>query len=577
MSNYPVAQSIGSIKTILETDIKGILEKPKELVPLKGLDKWYDFFQGEGLEVKNKVNTSQKVLFDSTTSNDLWKGIAPDNSTVVKMSGNTKGFLDIGKEVKPPYSMIFAFRRDLKMGASHLFTQYVSGTSGGYASISITSSSAYKHPYLLVDWATTEGNQHRISVINLPYDHHQFNQEWWLLGWVVDTNNIVSIYLNGYKITEFYFTGMKYPLKGTKRLASGLIGSQPNLNGDFALFMEYTRTINADEMYQIAKLYENRLNIEVLHERERIKLIHDKGLPASLCRIPTYEHVGKTVHPSVIGDAELKLKGHYYWMANTPWGGSPESEDPCIYYSDDGINWFEPEGLTNPIAPHPAEGLNTDTELIYDKTSGKFYCYYRLGVPDARVVIYRKESLDGVVWTNEVEVMRMETGGGSHAKLLSPSIRIINKVWYMYVADQTAGYIMTRYESSDGVVWTNPTLCNGMTEKIWHLDVDYHEGLKKYFLFFSEREGKGEIYLYTSQNGIDFTKVKMLIPTLGIDDKYMPIYKFNLYRPSVMLHKGGSGAKDFYRIWFGILGLNQNATSVLDMMLDDDYTIRQII
>jgi hypothetical protein len=54
-------------------------------------------------------------------------------------------------------------------------------------------------------------------------------------------------------------------------------------------------------------------------------------------------------------------------MAFTPYPNSNSAlENPSILASNDGVNWEEPNGLTNPIA-HPESGhYLSDPELVYD-------------------------------------------------------------------------------------------------------------------------------------------------------------------------------------------------------------------
>ena len=73
--------------------------------------------------------------------------------------------------------------------------------------------------------------------------------------------------------------------------------------------------------------------------------IHDTyGAPAGATQ-------AATIHPSVV-DMGRKFNGYRWWMANTPYPGQSEShENPCIYGSNDRINWYVPAGVVNPIEP----------------------------------------------------------------------------------------------------------------------------------------------------------------------------------------------------------------------------------
>jgi hypothetical protein len=83
--------------------------------------------------------------------------------------------------------------------------------------------------------------------------------------------------------------------------------------------------------------------------------------------IPTYDGSGQNVHPSLVYFEE-PFNSWKYWMAITPYADSNEDlENPSIVVSNDGNTWQVPEGLTNPIIPHPGgQEFNSDPTLFYD-------------------------------------------------------------------------------------------------------------------------------------------------------------------------------------------------------------------
>ncbi len=83
--------------------------------------------------------------------------------------------------------------------------------------------------------------------------------------------------------------------------------------------------------------------------------------------IPTYiEENNQSIHPSVFYDKIGKF-GHKWIMAFTPYSyAKDETENPSVVVSDNGINWFVPNGLVNPIAKttQPGKVHFSDTEVF---------------------------------------------------------------------------------------------------------------------------------------------------------------------------------------------------------------------
>lgn len=110
-------------------------------------------------------------------------------------------------------------------------------------------------------------------------------------------------------------------------------------------------------------------------------------------------------HPSVVyfknGWGKPNKK---YWMAWTPnLVGNLRYENPCIAYSDDGINWETTE-ISNPIAQYPGDNVsgnpyafNSDPELFYNSDKDSLYCAWRFFKWNTGRV-FVKQSKDGINW-----------------------------------------------------------------------------------------------------------------------------------------------------------------------------------
>lgn len=129
--------------------------------------------------------------------------------------------------------------------------------------------------------------------------------------------------------------------------------------------------------------------------------------------VPTYvEKNNQIVHPSVLY-FEKKWNGYNFWMMATPYTDTNSKwENPCVYCSEDGVNWIVPDGVNNPIVPKPeGAGYNADVNLCMDKFGETMYCTYRVrgeaGIPPHVDLIM---SDDGVNWSAPKKIMQMPQG-----------------------------------------------------------------------------------------------------------------------------------------------------------------------
>ena len=90
--------------------------------------------------------------------------------------------------------------------------------------------------------------------------------------------------------------------------------------------------------------------------------------------IPTYvEESDETCHPDVLYFPE-GWNGWRYWMSHTPYPNTDIAyENPSIVVSNDGINWFEPDGIINPVAD---VYQGTDMNNNYNSDSHLFMSHY---------------------------------------------------------------------------------------------------------------------------------------------------------------------------------------------------------
>ncbi len=220
-------------------------------------------------------------------------------------------------------------------------------------------------------------------------------------------------------------------------------------------------------------------------------------------------------HPKVIAFKE-KWNGYKYWMSYTPYPkGNSKKENPHIAVSNDLINWKTPEGLTNPLDETdgiPRKRYNSDAHIVYNDDTDILSIYWRF-VDYNKVIIYRRDTKDGINWTDKKEVIVCEN---RHEKdYVSPAIIYENnvyKMWYVDVNNQ-----LTFATSFDGDNWVDeeriyleyPT---GL--KTWHLDViKTNKGYEMLVVAYDKWKNYNDMDLYytKSSDGIVWDKVRTIL------------------------------------------------------------------
>ena len=119
--------------------------------------------------------------------------------------------------------------------------------------------------------------------------------------------------------------------------------------------------------------------------------------PARLI-VPTYDGSGQAVEPDVLYFATA-WHGWTYWMVMAPYpAGDGRMENPSILVSQNGRQWVVPPGVSNPIVGPPANGINSDPTLLYDRRSDRLVVSYR-EVSGGLNSINGTSSPDGISWS----------------------------------------------------------------------------------------------------------------------------------------------------------------------------------
>lgn len=276
-----------------------------------------------------------------------------------------------------------------------------------------------------------------------------------------------------------------------------------------------------------------REDIDELHEADRyyhtlakcaIKRKYEIGFANSddYLHLATYDGSGQFVHPKVLYK-DAGIFGHKYWMAYTPYPNADVSkENPCIAYSDDGVNWTNISA--NPLDLPDDNGTvnyNSDTHLVYREDTKTLECWYRNADSTNQVEkIYRRTTTDGVNWSAR-ELLK-QTNGLSN--LLSPAIiyDADNHKYKIWVVCASGGYHLDYYESTSGDSWSFVKELhftfeyNSETYTLWHVDVDWIDNRYRVLCMCDDADGVGMLFYTSSYSNANYdTPVPVMVGRAG--------------------------------------------------------------
>lgn len=190
-----------------------------------------------------------------------------------------------------------------------------------------------------------------------------------------------------------------------------------------------------------------------------------------VCNIPTPDGSGSTIHPSVVDMGGL-WNGYRWWMLNTPYPNEDaQEENPCVYHSNDQVNWTVPSGLTNPIDPDPGmPSFHSDTELVWDQQGQRLVAYWRRADTSNLfyIELHAASSTDGSNWTMHGAIEDMIP------PRLSPSTWQAGPGdWRMFRFSDAQAPATCMYQSSTPLgPWTlvGPLTIDGVAFRYWHGD-----------------------------------------------------------------------------------------------------------
>lgn len=259
--------------------------------------------------------------------------------------------------------------------------------------------------------------------------------------------------------------------------------------------------------------------------------------------------------------------GYKYWMAYTPYPkGKDMYENPNILVSNDGVEWVEKEGFTNPLEDVPSNYkksviYNSDTHLVYNSDTNLLECWWRyVNDEDGVVIIYRKTTSDGVKWSDKEEVIKQIR---KKVDYLSPAVIYEDEQYKLWYVDRDLSIRYTK--SNDLKEWSNPVKINvnyyDKDIRNWHLDVIHDED--EYIMVVSAfvknfARTRMNLYYAKSENETGFSNAKLLLTpsfaTDGWDNK--GIYRSSIVRVNNKYYLYYSGIKSNEERGIGLIKLD---------------------
>ncbi|WP_162830320.1 hypothetical protein [Amycolatopsis palatopharyngis] len=246
--------------------------------------------------------------------------------------------------------------------------------------------------------------------------------------------------------------------------------------------------------------------------------------------------------------------GFEYWMAHTPYpGGNDDHEDPNIVSSADGVSWFVPEGLVNPIDDadgQPEYNSDVDLRLHPDNTMYLFWRFYDVNSTGTEEKLYYSTSTDGVTWAPKIQYWVSDAAA---LRLLSPSMLYEDGRWIMWAVDIVPSpnrVVRLEGGANPESGWTAPaTVDMGPMQtgkESWHLSIhkveDSYVGLLTDIT--TDSGGlDGDNLFIASQDGLIFTNSGTTVtPRVQVGEHD------NLYRATMILDTEGDATG--YRVWY---------------------------
>ncbi|WP_135553086.1 hypothetical protein [Paenibacillus cymbidii] len=275
-----------------------------------------------------------------------------------------------------------------------------------------------------------------------------------------------------------------------------------------------------------------------------------------LTQIPTYDGSGQTVHPCVLFFPE-SWKGYRYWMAFTPYpDGNDQFENPSLVVSGDGVRWFVPPGLHNPIVDTPGEAVDFLSDphiMVHDDVMYLIYREQLRSVSPPEERWFMLTSRDGVLWGEKRELFRFENSIHVSACMLHDGKRFV--LYYVTYGLRRFYAIERRTcagDPTDGANWSDPQRVEleGLEKGVdpWHIEVFLQpEGTWDMLLTTCTGIGGvgGRLHYAASRDGLSWrtTEQPFIEPTHAFDSHWH-------YKATMVRVREGR-----YKLWYSAMSV----------------------
>ncbi len=267
-------------------------------------------------------------------------------------------------------------------------------------------------------------------------------------------------------------------------------------------------------------------------------------VPLHTIPVATYDKTGQSNHPDFMRVNAAWGGGNCYMVFTPYFGSNGWVENPSLATSADCEHFSPAAGIKSPLIDKPADGYNSDPELMYDSKRG---C---MGVVFRQVVTANIVNITTTCDGKTFSAPRALFTAPNHSAV-SPTVTQgpdgFNRVWYVDAGrvgcTNQGNVVKMRVATTDtaglGTVKFGAEVTTDLDQPgytIWHMKVRYVDALKQYiamYVAFPNTTGIGDctnddLYIATSIDGMHWTTYPT--PVMNHLDKR---FKFtSLYRAS---------------------------------------------
>ncbi len=328
-----------------------------------------------------------------------------------------------------------------------------------------------------------------------------------------------------------------------------------------------------------------------------------ESVPLHTIPVATYDNTGQSTHPDF-----MRINASWStacWMAYTPYANSNGGvENPSLATSPDCEHFTPAAGVKAPLIDEPANGYNSDPELMYDAPRGCLGVVFRQVYTLNNILLTR--SCNGVTWTTP----RVLFTAPNHSAI-SPTVAAgpdgLNRVWYVDAGpagctSQTNVVKMrtaTPTASLDSLQFGAEVITDLVQPGyvIWHMKVRYVAEKKMYlamYVAFPMTTGQGQctnndLFLATSADGTHWHSFQIpMLDHLDARFTFLTLYRASfVYNAATDRLRTIVSGQERYTGWgqFGVMhdfsalmsALNSSVTATASQLIAPRSIVRKAV